>query len=322
MIGSMTGAKKTAPRLLREARRSDRRFRLALRASVAVFVALVVGLFISLVQGAWPSMRTFGFAFVHTSMWNPVTDRFGAAPMIFGTVVVSLIAIVVAGGVGILAAAYLADFAPRALAKPLGFVIELLATVPSVVFGLWGLFILAPAMREIVDPFLQRTLGFLPIFSGPIYATSLLTAGVVVALMIIPTVTALSRDVIAAVAAEHKEASIALGATRWETMRRVILPGARVGIFGACVLALGRALGETIATTMVIGNRPAISASLFAPSYTLSSAIANEFTEATTATYVSALLELGLVLFVVSVIVNGSAQLLMWTTFRPLKERR
>jgi phosphate transport system permease protein len=250
-----------------------------------------------------------------------VTNQFGALPLIFGTVVSSSIAIVLAGVVGILAAAYLADFAPRWLAQPLSFVIELLAAVPSVVFGLWGLFVLAPIMREFIGPFLQSNFGFLPIFQGPIYGTGLLTAGIVLAIMVVPTVTAISRDVIAVVAAEHREASIALGATRWETMRRVILPAAKSGIFGACILALGRALGETIAVTMVIGNRPAIAASLFAPSYTLSSVIANEFTEATSDVYLSALVELGLVLFVVSMIVNGVARVLTWTVLRDARQR-
>jgi phosphate transport system permease protein len=221
-----------------------------------------------------------------------------------------------AGLVGIMAAAYLSDFAPRHLARPLSFVIELLAAVPSVVYGLWGLFVLAPLMRTVLGPFLQKFLGFIPLFSGPIYGVGLLTAGIVLALMIVPTVTAISRDVIAAIPRDQREASLALGATQWETMVHVVLPAARPGIFGALILALGRAVGETIATTMVIGNRPEIAASLFAPSYTLSSVIANEFTEATTDIYVSALLELGLLLFVVSFIINGLARLMMWTVFR------
>ena len=242
-----------------------------------------------------------------------MTDQFGALPMIYGTVVSSAIAILLAGLVGVYGAAYLVEFAPPLVTRPLGFLIELLAAVPSVVFGLWGLFVLAPILRTYVDPFLQDRFGALPIFSGPIFGTSLFTAGIVLAIMIVPTVSAISRDVIATVAREHREASMALGATRWETVSRVILPGARTGIFGACVLAFGRALGETIATTMVIGNTPAIKASLFAPAYTLASVIANEFTEATSDVYVSALIELGLLLFLVSVIVNAFARVLTWT---------
>ncbi len=282
-----------------------------------LFVLLVVGIFIELLQGSWLSIGKFGLAFLWTSQWNPVTDQFGALPLIYGTVVSSTIAIIIAAGVGIFAAAFLADFAPKAVAQPLQFMIELLAAVPSVVFGLWGLFVLAPLIREYIGPFLQKTLGFLPIFQGTIYGTSLFTAGIILAVMIVPTVTAISRDVIEAIPNDLREGSASLGATRWETMQKVVLPAAKSGIFGACILALGRALGETIAATMVIGNRPEIVASLFSPSYTLPSVIANEFTEATSEVYLSALLELGLVLFVVSMIVNGAARFLTMTVMKP-----
>ena len=291
-------------------------FSTVIAVAVGIFVLIVVLLFVQLTQGSWLSLHTFGFKFLWTSQWNPVTSQFGALPLIFGTVVSSLIAIILAGTVGILAAAYLSEFAPALVARPLAFVIELLAAIPSVVYGLWGLFILAPAMRSHIGPGLQHVLGFLPLFSGPIYGVGLLTAGIVLSLMILPTVTAISRDVIAAIPRDQREASMSLGATKWETVWRVILPASRAGIFGALILALGRALGETIATTMVIGNRPEIAASLFAPSYTLSSVIANEFTEATTDVYLSALLELGLLLFLVSFVVNGFARLLMWSVFR------
>jgi phosphate transport system permease protein len=301
---------------LQRAALGDRLFIAGIFATAIVFVALVLGLVIELVQGSWISLRTFGLHFLASSEWNPVTQKFGAFPLIFGTVVSSLIALVIAGVVGILAAAYLADFAPRRLARPLAFVIELLAAVPSVVFGLWGLFVLAPAMRDFIDPGLRSVLGFLPLFQGPSYGIGLLTAGVLLALMIIPTVTAISRDVIAAIPEDQREASHSLGATRWETMAHVVLTSARAGIFGALILALGRALGETIAVTMVIGNRPQIVASLFAPSYSLASVIANEFTEATGDLYISALVELGLILLVISLVVNGIARLLMWTVFR------
>jgi phosphate transport system permease protein len=294
----------------------DRLFLIAIYAAVGLFVLLVTLLFASLVRGSWPSLVKFGAAFLWTSQWNPVTSQFGALPLIFGTVVSSFIAIVLAGLIGILAAAYLAEFAPAWLARPLSFVIELLAAVPSVVFGLWGLFVLAPLVRSDLGPFLQKTLGFLPIFSGPIYGTSMLTAGLILALMILPTVTAISREVIVAIAQDLREASMSLGATKWETVARVVLPASRVGIFGAIVLALGRAIGETIATTMVIGNRPDIAVSLFAPSYTLASVIANEFTEANGDVYISALLELGLLLFIVSFIVNGMARLLLFTVLK------
>jgi phosphate transport system permease protein len=308
----------------RHARRSnteDRFFMAAVRGATILFALAVIGLFVQLVRGSWTALATFGLRFLVTSQWNPITNQFGALPLIYGTIVSSGIAILLAGVVGVFAAAYLADFAPRRLAQPLTFAIELLAAVPSVVYGLWGLFVLARIMRAYVEPFLQAHFGFLPIFSGTIYGTGLLTAGVLLALMIVPTVTAISRDVVLAVGKEQREASLALGGTSWETMWRVVLPAARSGIIGACILALGRALGETIATTMVIGNRPAIVASLFAPSYTLSSVIANEFTEATSDLYVSALVELGLVLFVVSIVVNGFARGLVWSLIRDGRTR-
>jgi phosphate transport system permease protein len=304
------------PRFRRVARfvsLADRGFAAVVYGGSILFALLIVGLFVELVLGSWPSIVKFGPSFIWKSSWDPITSRFGALPMIYGTVVTSFIAIVLAAFVGIMAAVFLADFAPRWLSAPLSFLIELLAAVPSVVYGLWGLFVLAPFVRTAIGPALQKGLGWTPLFSGPIYGVGLLTAGIILALMIVPTVTAHSRDVIAAIPRDLREASMALGSTKWETATRVVLPAARVGIFGACVLALGRALGETIAVTMVIGNRPEISASLFAPSYTLASVIANEFTEATTSIYISALIELGLILFVVSIIVNALARFMIWS---------
>lgn len=292
---------------------ADRGFAAVVYLGSLFFALLIVGLFVELVLGSWPAIVTFGPSFIWKSGWNPVSDKFGALPMIYGTVVTSLIAIVLAGFIGIMGAVFLADFAPRWLSQPLSFLIELLAAVPSVVYGLWGLFVLAPFMRTVLGPALQKVLGWTPLFSGPIYGVGLLTAGIILALMIVPTVTAISRDVVASIPRDLREASMALGSTKWETAMRVVLPAARVGIFGACVLALGRALGETIAVTMVIGNRPEISASLFAPSYTLASVIANEFTEATKPIYTSALIALGLILFVVSMVVNALARLMIWS---------
>lgn len=310
-------AKPARIKLPRAAR--GRGFDLSVYAATLTFLGLVVGLFIELLWSSRLSIATFGFSFLWTSEWNPVTNQFGALPFIYGTVVSSTIAILLAGIVGVLAGAFLAEFCPGKLSGPLSFMIELLAAVPSVVYGLWGLFILAPVMRDYVDPFLQRYFGMLPIFSGTIYGVGMLTAGVILAIMIVPTVTAISRDVMAAIPQTQREAIWALGATRWQSFQMVVLPGARAGVFGACILALGRALGETIATTMVIGNRPAIAASLFAPGYSISSVIANEFTEATTQVYLSALIELGLLLFIISVIVNAVARVLLWTIFRPLE---
>lgn len=286
-------------------------FFLAMDLACGLFLLVVAGIFLELLAGSWPSIRAFGLSFLWTSAWDPVAGKFGALPFIYGTLVSSLVAIALAAGVGLLAAIYLAEFAPGWLGAPLGLLIELLAAVPSVVYGLWGLFVLSPIVRSQIGPFLQATLGFLPLFSGPIYGVGMLTAILILVLMIVPTVVAVSRDVLLAVPDIQRESMLALGATRWEVTRRVVLPAARGGIFGACVLALGRAVGETIATTMVIGNRPVISASLFAPGYTLASVIANEFTEATTTVYLGALTELGLLLFVLSLIVNGLARVLL-----------
>jgi phosphate transport system permease protein len=297
------------------AARADRIFLTTLWIAVGLFAATVIGLFVQLVHGSWQSILSFGLAFLVSSSWNPVTGQFGALPMIYGTLVSSFIAIAFAAVIGIGAATYLAEFAPRQVADPLAALIELLAAVPSVVYGLWGLFVLVPIFRQYIDPFLQSHFGFIPLFSGPIYGVGLLTAGIVLAIMILPTVCAISRDVIRAVRRDQREAGMALGSTKWETTWRIVLPAARTGIFGACVLALGRALGETIAATMVIGNKPVIAASLFSPSYTLSSVIANEFTEATTDLYLSSLVELGLLLFVLSFIVNGFARLLVNSVF-------
>jgi len=294
-------------------------FDLCVYGATGAFVAVVAALFIELLWSSRLSIATFGLSFLWTSQWNPVTNQFGALPFIYGTIVSSGIAIFLAGIVGVLAGAFLAEFCPTRLSGPLSFMIELLAAVPSVVYGLWGLFVLAPVMRDYIEPFLQRYAGFLPIFSGTIYGVGMLTAGVILAIMIVPTVTAISRDVMAAIPQTQREAIWALGATRWQSFRMVVLPGARAGVFGACILALGRALGETIATTMVIGNRPEIAVSLFAPGYSISSVIANEFTEATTQVYLSALIELGLLLFMISVIVNAVARVLLWTVFRPLE---
>lgn len=283
----------------------------ALYGSCAVFLLLMAGLVAELLRGSMLSLRTFGLGFLWSSEWDPVTSKFGALPFIYGTVVSSAIALLLAGFAGVMAGVFLAEFAPRRLSTGLALLIELLAAVPSVVYGLWGLFVLAPVVTNWIGPALQASLGFLPIFQGTIYGVNMMVAGLILALMIVPTIMAVTRDLIVAMPMRYREASIALGATRWETVAKVILPALRPGIFGACMLALGRALGETIATTMVIGNRPAITVSLFAPGYTMASVIANEFTEATTDIYLSALIELGLLLLVVSVIVNGAGRVLL-----------
>lgn len=270
-----------------------------------LFGIMLVGLVIVLVSGSWLSIKTFGIGFLWSTAWDPVNDNFGALPFIFGTVVSSVIALALAAGVGILSALFLAEFAPAKLSGILGILIELLAAVPSVVYGLWGLFVLAPIVQLYIGPFLQDTLGFLPIFKGIIYGVNMLDAALILTLMIVPTVMSISRDLIVGVPGRYREATLALGATRWEAVTKVVLPMVQSGVFGACMLAFGRALGETIAATMVIGNRPAIAISLFKPGYTIASVIANEFTEATSDVYVSALIELGLLLLIVSVIINA-----------------
>jgi phosphate transport system permease protein len=316
---SVTGTAGQVERIKLPPAPSGKIFEWAVYGATGVFLAVVAGLFVELLTNSWLSISIFGLPFLWTSQWNPVTSQFGALPFIYGTVVSSAIAILLASVAGVMAGAFLAEFSPPRLSEPLSFVIELLAAVPSVVYGLWGLFVLGPVMRVHVEPMLQRYFGFLPIFKGTIYGVGMLTAGVILAIMIVPTVTAISRDVMRAVPNSQREAIWALGANRWQGFTMVVLPISRPGVFGACILALGRALGETIATTMVIGNRPAIAVSLFAPGYTISSVIANEFTEATTQVYLSALIELGLLLFIISVIVNALARLLLWTIFRPME---
>jgi phosphate transport system permease protein len=260
------------------------------------FLLVFGGLVVELLWWARLSLSAFGPAFLWSTEWNPVRGRFGAAPFLYGTAVSSLIALALAGSVGILAGVFLAEFAPRRIGAVLGGMIELLAAIPSVVYGLWGLFVLAPIVGGWIGPALQAAFGFLPLFRGTIYGVNMLTAALVLAVMIVPTIAAIARDLIAATPMHYREAALALGATRWETVAKVVLPTVRRGVFGALMLALGRALGETIATTMVIGNRPVISASLLAPGYTVASVIANEFTEATSSLYLSALIELGLIL--------------------------
>jgi phosphate transport system permease protein len=240
-----------------------------------------------------------------------VSDEYGAWPFIYGTLVSSLIALLIAVPLGVATALYLTEMAPVRLRQPVIMVVEMLAAVPSVIFGLWGIFVLIPWLRDNLFVWLKNSLGFLPLFQGPIYGVSVLAGGIIVAIMILPIITSVSREILRLVPNLQREAAYALGATHWEVIRIAVLGYARRGIFGAAVLGLGRALGETMAVTMVIGNRAEISASLFAPGYTLASVIANEFTEATSDLYLGALFELGLVLLAVTIIVNAIAQLML-----------
>ena len=256
----------------------------------------------------------FGWAFFATSTWDPVFENFGALPFVYGTLVTSAVALLIAVPLGVGAAIFLAELAPPRISDALTFVMELLAAVPSVIFGVIGIFILVPMVRIHVEPFLKSSLGFLPLFQGQMYGVGFLAAGLVLAIMIVPFILSVSREVLLAVPVEQREAALALGATRWETTWKVVVPYARTGILGSVFLALARALGETMAVTMVIGNDPKISASLFAPGYSIAAVIANEFTEATSDLHVQALIELGLVLFILTFILNGLARLLILAT--------
>lgn len=269
-------------------------------------------------RAGWPALRQFGFGFLTSSRWDPVAGEFGAAPAIFGTLVSSLIALIIATPLALGVAIFLSEFAPPKLRTPVAFVVDLLAAIPSVVYGLWGIFVLIPLLRAHVMPFLATTLGLgrTPFFSGPAYGPSMLAAGLILAIMVLPYISAVSREVLLAVPRSQREAALALGATRWEMIWGAVLPYARSGIVGGVILGLGRALGETMAVTMVIGNRHEIAASLFAPGYTMASLIANEFSEATNDLHLSALMAVGFTLLLVTLVVNGIARWLVWRVSR------
>ena len=292
----------------------DRAFKwLTLLMALSILVLIVLTGY-ELFHGSQLAQKKFGWRFLTSSLWNPVSEQFGAFPFIFGTLVSSAVGLIIAVPLSLATAIYLTELAPRWIRQPLIVFIELLAAVPSVILGLWGIFVMVPWLRDHLFPLLKKTLGFLPLFQGPIYGVSLLAGGIIIAIMIVPIITSVSREILRSVPGLQREAAYALGATRWEVTRIAVLSYAKKGLFGAAILGLGRALGETMAVTMVIGNRPEISASLFAPGYTLASVIANEFNEATTDVYTHALFEIGLVLLGVTVMVNVGAQLLL-TTF-------
>jgi len=276
-------------------------------------VVLVILLGWELWRGSSLAVRNFGFHFLTTSNWDPVAERFGALPFIYGTVVSSLIALLIAVPLSIATAAYLTELAPLWIRQPLVSLIEMLAAIPSVILGLWGIFVMIPWLRDYPFPLLKRLFGWTPFFTGPIYGPSMLAGGIIIAIMILPIITSVSREILRSVPNLQREAAYALGATRWEATRIAVLSYAKKGLFGAVILGLGRALGETMAVTMVIGNTPQIAASLFKPGYTLASVIANEFTEATTDMYLQALFEIGLVLFGITILANLLAQILLQT---------
>jgi phosphate transport system permease protein len=289
----------------------DRVFNLVTLLLALIGLCILLGLAIELVLNSAPSLKAFGWSFVISTDWDPVNERYGALPFIYGTAVSSALALLIAVPLSLGVALCLSELAPQWLSHRLGFLVELLAAIPSVVYGLWAIFVLGPWLRDHVEPLLSATLGFLPLFQGPQVSVSMLCAGVVLAIMVIPYIAAVCTDVFRAVPQTQREAALALGATQWEMVRMAVLPYGLSGIIGAIILGLGRALGETIAVAMVIGNSSEISASLFKPSATLASVIANEFAEATSALHVSALVELGLVLLVFGLIINIAARALV-----------
>ncbi len=306
------GARKASREAQSGSRMADRAFRsLCLAGALAVGLLLVLVLW-QLIKGSHLSVAKFGWKFFFSKTWDPNIDQYGALPFIYGTIVSSIIALLIAVPLSVGTAIYLTDLAPVWLRQPLTSIIEMLAAVPSVIWGLWGIFVLVPLLRVAVYPLLQKWFGFLPFFQGPILGVGLLTSGIIVAIMILPIVTSVSREVLRSVPNLQREAAYALGATRWEVTRIAVLSYARRGLLGAAVLGLGRALGETMAVTMVIGNQPNVSASLFAPADTLASVIANQFPEASGLS-LSALFELGLVLLGVTILINIFAQLMIRT---------
>jgi len=294
---------------------ADAAFRVVLTGLAAVIPLLFLALTGQLAWESWPSLRAFGFDFLFSGTWDPVAERFGAGPMIVGTLYSSLVALVLAVPLAVGVAIFLTEFSPRWLRRPVGTLVELLAAIPSVVYGLWGIFVLIPLLRAYAVPPLQAVFGWTPFFSGTFYGNSMLAAGIILAIMILPYISSVAREVLAAVPSSQREAALALGATRWEAVWSAVLPYARPGLVGAVVLGLGRALGETMAVVMVIGNRHDLSFSLVEPGYTMAAVIANEFNEAA-GLQRAALFEIGLVLFGVTVAVNAFARFLVWRVAR------
>jgi phosphate transport system permease protein len=295
---------------------ADRVFKSAITACGLAVLGVLVLIVYELISSSRLTWHAFGFKFFAGTDWNPVSEQFGALPFIYGTLVSSLLALVIAVPLSVGVAVFTTEMCPKALRGPLSFFVELLAAIPSVIYGLWAVFVLVPILSGYVQPFLAKSLGWTGLFEGPPYGIGMLAAGVVLSIMIIPIISSITREVLMVVPQHQREGVLALGATRWEMIRVGVLRNARAGIVGGIILGLGRALGETIAVTMVIGNRPEIAKSLFAPGYTMASVLANEFSEATGDVYLSALVEIGLALFLVTIIVNALAQLLVWTVTR------
>jgi phosphate transport system permease protein len=302
-----------ATAMKRPSRFGDKAFEWLTLVMALTVVVLIVLIGWQLWQGSVLAIKKFGFHFLTTSTWDPVAGEFGALPFIYGTLVSSLIALLIAVPLGIATAAYLTELAPVWIRQPLTSLIEMLAAIPSVILGLWGIFVMIPWLRDYPFPWLKRVFGWTPFFNGPIYGPCMFAGGIIIAVMILPIITSVSREILRSVPDLQREAAYGLGATRWEATRIAVLSYAKKGLFGAVILGLGRALGETMAVTMVIGNTPQIAASLFKPGYTLASVLANEFTEATSDIYLQALFEIGLVLFGITILVNLLAQQLLRT---------
>jgi phosphate transport system permease protein len=302
-------------RILGRLRLSDALFRQLTRAAAILVLVILTGVIISLIVGAMPALRAFGFGFLVDERWNPVTEKFGALPAIYGTLVTSFIAMLIAVPLGLLIALFLTELCPMWLRRPVGIAIELLAGIPSIIYGIWGLFVFAPFLQRTLQPFVIDLFDGVPVlgslFEGPPYGIGMLTAGLILAIMVLPFVTSITRDVFEAVPAVLKEAAYGVGCTTNEVVRHVVLPYARVGVIGGIMLGLGRALGETMAVTFVIGNAHRVSASIFAPGTTISATIANEFTEAVGDLYTSSLIALGLILFAITFIVLAAARYLL-----------
>ncbi len=300
----------------RSSRIPDAIFRLVMMACGVCVLALVAVIIYELATKSALSWHAFGWKFFFQSDWDPVNESFGALPFVYGTVVSSILALILAVPLAVGVAVFITEMSPPWARGALAFTTELLAAIPSVIYGLWAIFVLVPLLRLYVEPWLAKYLGWTGLFDGPAYGIGMLAAGIILAIMVVPIISAITREVMTAVPRQQREAVLALGATRWEMIRTGVLRNARAGIMGGVILGLGRALGETMAVTMVIGNRPEIAKSLLAPGYTMASVIANEFSEATGNVYLSALVEVGLALFIVTIIVNILAQLLVWTVTR------
>ena len=310
-----TYAVEARAKALSRLRTADILFRVLTRAAAIAVLVILGGVIISLIDGSLPALQAFGLNFLIEERWNPVTEKFGALAPIYGTLVTSFIAMLIAVPVGLLIAVFLTELCPMWLRRPIGIAIELLAGIPSIIYGIWGLFVFAPFLQETLQPFLIATFGNIPLlstlFAGPPYGIGMLTAGLILAIMVLPFVTSISRDVFDAVPPVLKEAAYGIGCTTWEVVRYVVLPYTRVGVIGGVMLGLGRALGETMAVTFVIGNAHKVSPSLLAPGTTISATIANEFTEAVGDLYTSSLIALGLILFVITFIVLAIARYML-----------